>query len=168
MRGLYVIWSSNHRRAEFVWNLLIFYTQFPLLALLFPDTSDVVFPFQTEVYWAQHILLVCTPMILFFTKRYHIERVSHHWYFVAVLLGIWYCYGVQLAMAMVLRVNINYTLWPPPGHEDDSPLSGSFYHVKMTLILMILTWIMGYPLFWFAKWCERRFSSKPSYHKKSN
>ena len=50
------------------------------LALMFPDTSDVVFPFQTEVYWCHHVLLVATPFILFFTKKYHVERVSHLWY----------------------------------------------------------------------------------------
>lgn len=162
-----MIWSRNHRRAEFVWNLLVFYTEFPLLALLFPDTSDVVFPLQTEVYWAQHVLLVTTPLILYFTKRYHIERVSHHWYFVAVLVGIWYCFGVQLLLAMVLRVNINYTLWPPPGHEHDaSPLSGPLYHVKMALILMALMWLLGYPLFWLAAWVERRVA--PAHHHKAS
>lgn len=152
-----MIWSSNYRRAEFVWNLLVFYTQFPLLALLFPDTSDVVFPFQVEVYWAQHLLLVAAPLVLFFTKRYHIERVSHHWYFVALLVGLWYCFGVQLLLAYVLRVNINYTLWPPPGHEEDSPLSGSLYHLKMAGILCFMMWLLGYPLFWLAAWVERRF-----------
>src|SRR6185312_8785227 len=31
--GPYVVWSKNYRRAEFLWNILIFYTAFPCVVL---------------------------------------------------------------------------------------------------------------------------------------
>jgi hypothetical protein len=69
---------------------------------------------------------------------------------------------IQLGVAMMLGVNINFILWPPPGtlvavsgkqisslifvtgHITDGPLSGKMYHLKFCAVFFVLTWLMGY------------------------
>eukprot|EP00128_Syssomonas_multiformis_P006368 Colp12_sorted_trinity150504_noHs@31214 len=60
----------NYKRACTIFNTLLFYSHFSGLALLFPDTSDVVWPFQEVAFWGHHIVLFVLPYILLVNERF--------------------------------------------------------------------------------------------------
>lgn len=74
--------------------------------------------------------------------------------------------GIQMPVAMLLRINVNYTLWPPPGFTDGHLISGSDYHLWMTIMLMLTAWVAGYRFlinhdlkffFWFDSYSVCRY-----------
>jgi hypothetical protein len=155
---LYVLWGPNYKIGFRTWNICIFFMQFVFLALALPDTSDVVFPFQVETYWIQHLALFTTPWVVIWTNRYPLDRDDFHWLWRAVAVGVLFAWVVQLGVSRLLRINIGYTLWPPPGLVHGSIVSGPHYHVTMTFVLSGLALIYGYPFVWFMQWTARTFS----------
>lgn len=89
---------------------------------------------------------------------------------------------MQLGVSRLLRINIGYTLWPPPGEfptdlsagltlvnsglVHGSIVSGPQYHVTMTFVLSALALVYGYPFVWFMQWTARTFS--PYYPSKAS
>lgn len=152
---VYVLYSKNHKRAATVWNIVVFYTHFTFLALVSPDTSDLFFFMQVPVFWTQHYALLLLPMVMIITNRYPLQRptfaASFYWYVSAVIIVSMFCFLVHLPVSIILGVNVNYVYWPPPGHIDNSPLSGPLYHLKMFGVVALLSWITGFPLVWALK-----------------
>jgi uncharacterized membrane protein YwaF len=66
------------------------------LALVAPDTSDLIFPFQVALYWFQHLALILAPCILIWTGRFPVERHDLYWWISAVIWQAFFAYGRAL------------------------------------------------------------------------
>jgi hypothetical protein len=170
----YLIFGTNFKRTYQVWNVVVHLTYFTVLALVSPDTSDLFFFLQGVVFWTQHITLLITPLLILWMNRFpFVVRHSSslfdgtflstdsrlYWFILTLCIIALFCFDIQLPLSLLLNININYVYWPPPGHIENSFLSGPFYHLKMALLLIALTWLFGFPLVWTIEWFRDTLSS---------
>jgi hypothetical protein len=119
---------------SFYQNLCALTLLFRLLALLFPDTSDLLFPFQTYIFWIHHYTLLLFPLVMLWTGRYPLERENHYWFWIAIACAAIFAFSssfffflplviynvtihidsltpftdIQLVFALLLNLNIKY------------------------------------------------------------
>jgi len=146
---IYVLCTSNTRRATYMFNLIVFYTHNTFLALMFPDLENVKFLFQYQIFWLQHATLFLTPYVLVWNQRFELYRGQQHGIdFLMKALAVMFIFHINLHAipGLLTGVNLSYLLWPP---NSTSPiLHGRYYKYKMAAILSALAWVVGYPALW--------------------
>ena len=74
MVQIYLLTSEATAFTNKVFQIMLHTIHGPLAALLFPTTESLILPFEPEVYWIQHILIIIIPFYLmssYAPSRYH-------------------------------------------------------------------------------------------------
>eukprot|EP01089_Gocevia_fonbrunei_P020191 TRINITY_DN7449_c0_g1_i4.p1 TRINITY_DN7449_c0_g1~~TRINITY_DN7449_c0_g1_i4.p1 ORF type:complete len:285 (+),score=10.02 TRINITY_DN7449_c0_g1_i4:35-889(+) len=137
--------SKSFKITHFLWNTMVFLTHNTLLALSLPDTSDVRFPFQMEVFYLQHISLLFAPLLFLWNDRFKIDRTDTYFFWMSIFTVTLFHYDVHLILGLIFKVNVNYLVWPPP---NIGFFIGRFYRLKLMIALQFAMWVSGYVKVW--------------------
>jgi hypothetical protein len=126
-----------------------------LLALVFPDTSGLILPFETEAYWIQHVLITTiTPIyLLSYNNTYKLLNMK------SIIVGTWMVaelhWGILEGLDYFSTINIDFMLCPTPAMLGAfnavpsyllKPLGGSY---RSTMCLVVI--LFGIPLSYLHK-----------------
>eukprot|EP00020_Sapocribrum_chincoteaguense_P009093 CAMPEP_0170744852 /NCGR_PEP_ID=MMETSP0437-20130122/7996_1 /TAXON_ID=0 /ORGANISM="Sexangularia sp." /LENGTH=319 /DNA_ID=CAMNT_0011083563 /DNA_START=32 /DNA_END=989 /DNA_ORIENTATION=+ len=123
---------------EWLFNVSLHYLYGTVLAMAVPDTSALHRFGEVEAFWIHHILVLLAPLYLLFRRRYTWHSGLGPWK-TAVAFALLFHNLVQLPLALLSGVNINYMLIPPPGQ----PLVGRFYRFFMGSFQAVICFIVG-------------------------
>ena len=101
--------------SHIVFNLLVHHCWGTVMALLQPDLRDYAQPFEVQMFWIEHVVLLATPLLLMATQRYRLLAPS--WPMImASFFGFAAYHSLILApAAWISGNNLNYLMSPPPG-----------------------------------------------------
>eukprot|EP01113_Clastostelium_recurvatum_P036298 TRINITY_DN5156_c0_g1_i1.p1 TRINITY_DN5156_c0_g1~~TRINITY_DN5156_c0_g1_i1.p1 ORF type:complete len:297 (+),score=78.69 TRINITY_DN5156_c0_g1_i1:43-933(+) len=140
---LFCWYTSDHHLGARVFQVSVHYMFFTALALAVPDLAQLKLPFEQTTFWVQHWALLIAPILmLLVSRRYHPLTPSFKNSLLAIGLGGLFHFDVQLPLAFVTGVNINYMLWPPPGVP--AFVNTPYYRYWLTLALVTLAWLCGH------------------------
>ena len=87
----------------------------PLAAMLFPTDGGLILPFESEIYWIQHILLVLVPLYFLLVKDGHgytAHKMEMRWFSTAFLMwSIWH-WGALMWLGYLSWANVGSMLCP--------------------------------------------------------
>ena len=87
----------------------------PIAAMLFPTDGGLVLPFESEIYWIQHILLVLVPLYFLLVKDGHgytAHKMEMRWFSTAFLMwSIWH-WGALMWLGYLSWANVGSMLCP--------------------------------------------------------
>jgi len=149
---LYTLYTRDHRKATTVFNISLHYMFFTALAISVPDLSQLHLPFEVSNFWIQHYVLFFTPLYLLFSGRFPLAP-SKPLFLFSIGLGLLFHYDLQLPVALLTGVNVNYMLWPPPGVP--AIFTTTYYRVYLTQCFIFLAWVTGYVFPKFALWYQK-------------
>ena len=111
-----------------------------LLAVLFPVLDTCNLPFEVEVYWIQHILMLLIPVILIISEDDNIKLTPARssiisYAFQSFSICSFYHLILLQPLALVSGINLNFLLCPAPS----DPFSGPHYvlHAHWTQAILI-------------------------------
>ncbi|VDL82040.1 unnamed protein product [Schistocephalus solidus] len=113
----------------------------PLLALLFPVVNTRILPFETVVYYLQHLLILLIPSLLIEQQSvYSVEPLlDFSWVIFSISLQVLYHFLVLQPMSVITMVNLNNMLCP----AVSDPFAGPYYRVIAMTHQPLLILILG-------------------------
>eukprot|EP01112_Ceratiomyxa_fruticulosa_P023960 TRINITY_DN943_c0_g1_i1.p1 TRINITY_DN943_c0_g1~~TRINITY_DN943_c0_g1_i1.p1 ORF type:complete len:281 (+),score=39.16 TRINITY_DN943_c0_g1_i1:183-1025(+) len=146
---LYTLYTKDHNKAQRVFEISFHYMFFTILAILVPDLSQLQLPYEQTNFWVQHWFILLTPLcLLFYTKRFHLVPDFKN-SLLAIGIGGLFHFDVQLPVALITGINVNYMLWPPPGLPSFA--SQPNYRYYLTAGIVTLAFLSGYVFAAFFK-----------------
>lgn len=140
---IYILLQKDYIKATTMWNITLFFSFYPMLALISMDGTDFIFPGMCEVSYAQHIVLAILPFYLLWVDRLPIEKHRLAFFQQSMLTAVLFCWNIQLPVALVSKINVNYMLWPPPAAATEF-LGGELYQFKFCLFFATFHAVAGY------------------------
>jgi len=110
------------------------------LALLQPDTRDLLMPGECASFFAQHLTLTLLPMVFIALRRFDLYEPRA---FVCWGWKLLYHIDVLLPLSLYVGANLNYVVVPPPG-----PLIafGSYYRQAMSAGSLVMMMAVRYAI----------------------
>ncbi|KAK6632459.1 hypothetical protein RUM44_007501 [Polyplax serrata] len=124
---LYLLSVAPSNKVTALFRLHLTLLNGPILAFLFPETSNRRLPFEKWIYWIQHILLIVVPIYLLRQGGiYNVEPIRDmSWITFSYGLNMLYHYVFLQILAIPTEVNLNHMLCP----AEKDPFSGPYYRV---------------------------------------
>ena len=155
---LLVLLFSKARFTTTLFNCYLYYTFMPILAIIFPDHRDYIFPFEVFDYYLQHILMILLPPYFLIRKRFTIYGGAAV-YTRAYIYGAIYFTHVLGSLAVLTGFNLNYMMAPPRGLLTKF---GIYYRLIQQCFCLLLAL--------FVKWAHFQITERlapPPKHKKN-
>eukprot|EP00127_Corallochytrium_limacisporum_P000788 Clim_evm74s25 gene=Clim_evmTU74s25 len=105
--------DSNYPLACKLFNVVARMGFYTFVAMVVPDTNDIEFLLQLEVFWIHHITLLILPMTLVWFRAFDYRVEWDYLHLAMYAMTIW-CYNVQLPVGWLTDMNVNYMMYPPP------------------------------------------------------
>jgi len=129
MVQIYLLTSEATAFTNKVFQIMLHTIHGPLAALLFPTTESLILPFEPEVYWIQHILIIIIPFYLmssYAPSRYHAHSpLQMDIYTQAFLAWSLYHWIVMQGISYLTLANVGSMLCA----AVSDPLSGPDYRL---------------------------------------
>lgn len=105
----------------------IYFLNGAVLALLFPVTNTLLLPFEAELYWIQHAMMLIAPFHMMRLKgAYTVERLGDFsWSIMSTGIQCLYSFVGLQAIALLTTMNLNGMLCP----NISDPFHGPWYRV---------------------------------------
>ncbi len=104
---LSVLYSTHsYRTAYKIFNVAVHFGYFPVLALLWPDTSDLILPFEVEMFWIHHYVLAAYPVYSVLINRFPLDHHNMHYYWLAMAYNGFVHYLVQTPAGFISGTNV--------------------------------------------------------------
>jgi len=108
------------------------------LALMFPVLDTYLMPFEVEMFWVQHVLMLVLPVFLARQGGPYSPEPLHHIHHATLSYVIFFLYNflVLQPVAVLTGINLNFVLCPAP----TDPFAGPNYvfHACWTQVIVIL------------------------------
>jgi len=132
-------WSGN----QTIYKCMLHTLHGPLAALLFPVTSCLILPFEVEIYYIQHWLILLIPLYLLMIEDGHGYQ-SHpvldlHWYLKAYWVWSLWHWVVMMWTGYLTLANVGSMLCP----AASDPFSGPDYRMVGILHQSVSVAIFG-------------------------
>lgn len=142
-------WAATSRLADGLFKCILHWFHGPLVALIFPVTNTRILPMESEVYWAQHILLVLVPLyLLLCTRGCYSAPQPLDFAWIALAYGIWglFHWCVLQATAILTLANLGNMLCPAisdPFYGPDYRLHGVWHQFVATALMGTICAVVG-------------------------
>ena len=98
--------TDNYRRAYKIFNVAMHWGYFPFLAVIFPDTNDLILPYEVEMFWIHHWVLLAYPLYTILVNRFPLDRHNSYYYWLAMGFNGFMHYLVQTPAGFVSGINV--------------------------------------------------------------
>lgn len=140
-------WSASHLLLQ----MCVSFSGLAVIALLVPDTSDLVLPFEVPYFFISHALLSIYPFYFVATgqistlppvtgpKQHAVLEYFLVWWSIACsTFGLFY-FGIVTPLSVYSGINLNYMLSPPPNQDV---LIGPWYRFLSTIFVSIVFFLL--------------------------
>lgn len=126
LHALHAFGGLGNNASHILCQLIVTYVGLPIVAIVVPDFSDMVLPFEREFFYVHHALLIIYPVYYVGSGKASIsgdgtESVAANfarWYGLAsAAFGLFY-FAVVTPLAIHSGFNLNWMLSPPPNPGD--------------------------------------------------
>lgn len=126
LHALHAFGGLGNNASHILCQLIVTYVGLPIVAIVVPDFSDMVLPFEREFFYVHHALLIIYPVYYVGSGKASIsgdgtESVAANfarWYGLAsAAFGLFY-FAVVTPLAIHSGFNLNFMLSPPPNPGD--------------------------------------------------
>jgi len=146
---IFLLAVPNHKYTSFLYRVHLGMLCGPILALLFPVTSTLIFPFEVELYWIQHLVLPAFPFYLnLLGEPYTIDFANKgSWILMSYAAFLFYHMVILQPIAILLGINVSTTLCPAPTDPFFGPnyLLHAVWHqaVCVAVVAVAYTYILS-------------------------
>jgi hypothetical protein len=157
-------WGASHLLLQ----MCVSFSGLAVIALLVPDTSDLVLPFEVPYFFTSHALLSIYPFYFVATgqistlppvtgtKQHNVmEYFLVWWSFACSTFGLFY-FGIVTPLSIYSGINLNYMLSPPP---NQNILIGPWYRFLSTIFVGVIFFLLRL-VATFVEWISTRSSRK--------
>ncbi|XP_021944465.1 transmembrane protein 164 isoform X2 [Folsomia candida] len=111
---IYLLAATPSRFVTALFRIHLNFLNGALLALVFPVTNTLFLPFETEIYFIQHFMMLVTPYYLLRVGgAYNVEKFKDFsWTYMGYAVMILYHFIILMPIAVPLQVNLSQTLCP--------------------------------------------------------
>merc|ERR1719244_419494 len=117
-----------------------------LLALLFPVLDTYKFPFEIELYWLQHSLMLAVPYLMFTQGHPYTPEPANMFHHAILSYSLFFLVHLLLLqpIAILTGINLDFILCPAPS----DPFAGPNYllHASWTQFVVIISLAKVYSL----------------------
>uniref|UniRef100_T1IW07 Transmembrane protein 164 n=1 Tax=Strigamia maritima TaxID=126957 RepID=T1IW07_STRMM len=138
---IYLLASPPHRHVTTIFRCHFHCLNGAFLALAFPVLNTRMLPFEKEVYYIQHIMMLVIPFYLLRVGGvYTVERIrDFSWTMVVLGAILLYHFVVMQGLGLATQVNLNNMLCP----AVSDPFRGQNYRIWAVGHQSLLIWILG-------------------------
>lgn len=126
LHALHAFGGLGNNASHILCQLIVTYVGLPIVAIVVPDFSDMVLPFEREFFYVHHALLIIYPVYYVGSGKASISGDGTasvaanfaRWYGLAsAAFGLFY-FAVVTPLAIHSGFNLNWMLSPPPNPGD--------------------------------------------------
>jgi len=103
-----------------------------------------IFFLEVPNFWAHHVILFLIPMHILLTGYYHLDHTRAYYFRLALFIGCWFHFNVQLFASIISGFNVSYMLQPPP----KTPFTGVWFRWWHAALLALMGWFSGFLIPW--------------------
>lgn len=111
---IYLLASPPSKEVTSVFRIHLNFINGAVLAFMFPETESRVLPFQWQIYWIQHAMIIIVPYYLLrLGGAYNVEKLcDFSWALLSYGLNLAYHFIVLQAFSIPAQANLNHMLCP--------------------------------------------------------
>jgi len=144
---IYLLAAPANKHTTTLFRVHLGFLNGAVLALLFPATDVYLLPFELEVFWIQHIMMIVAPLYLIsLGSPYTCETLSDFSYCaMSSSMSVLFHILILQPISILSGINVNYTMCPP--HSLPLFVSGPHYLLQagwhLPLVMTISAKMVG-------------------------